>query len=117
LPFGLVITEGAALAIAIAVAACTVVRAAIAATKGTLAKAALRLALRLEAGDFRHRNAAADEVLDATHLVTLGVNGEGVGLAISAGTTRTANAVDVVFRLHRQVIVERVADSLDINAA
>jgi hypothetical protein len=56
-------------------------------------------------------------VFDATDFMTLAVDSQGKGCAIATGATGTANAVDVVFGLHRQIVVDGVADGLDVNAA
>src|SRR5690606_21848372 len=83
----------------------------------TLAEAALRLALRLQTFDFVHRYAAADEMLNTTDLMAFGMGGQGIGLTVAAGATRTADAMHVIFRLHGQVIVESMADALHVDAA
>src|SRR5690606_6138451 len=111
LPFRLV--PGAGLAFA----AGTARRRAPVSVAGTLAEATLRLALGFQTGDFVHGDAAPDEMLDASDLVAFGVRGEGVGLAVATSTAGTADAVNVVFSLHGQVVVEGVADALHVNAA
>ena len=56
-------------------------------------------------------------MLDAAHFMTLAVDSQSKGCAIATGTTRTTNTVYVVFGLHGQVVVDGVADGLDVNAA
>src|SRR5690606_26538905 len=73
-----------------------------------------RRALGLRAGDGFGRDGLADVVFSAAHLVALGVRGQRVGLAVAAGAARAADTVHVVFGLHGQVEVDRVADALHV---
>lgn len=56
-------------------------------------------------------------MFDAAHFMTLAVDSQRKGCAIATGATGAANTVDVIFGLHRQVVVDGVADGLHINAA
>ena len=56
-------------------------------------------------------------MFDATHFMTLAVDSQSKGCAIATGATGTTNAVYVVFGLHRQIVVDGVADGLNVNAA
>jgi hypothetical protein len=56
-------------------------------------------------------------MFDAAYFVTLAMDGQGKGCAIATGTTGTTNAVNVVLGLHRQVVVNGVADGLNVDAA
>ena len=49
--------------------------------------------------------------------MALAVDSQCEGCAIATGTTGAANAVHVVLWLHGQVVVDRMADGLDVNAA
>lgn len=49
--------------------------------------------------------------------MTLAVDSQGKGCTIATGTTCTTNAVYVVFGLHRQIVVDGVADGLYVNTA
>ena len=49
--------------------------------------------------------------------MALAMHSQGEGQTIASGTTGTADTVDVIFRLHRQVIVDRVADGGHVNTA
>jgi hypothetical protein len=57
--------------------------------------------LWLKTRDHAGRNGVADEMFDAADFMTLAVDGQGKGSAITTRTTGTTNAVYVVFRLHR----------------
>src|SRR5690606_28008223 len=46
------------------------------------------------------RNRLADEVLDATNLMALGVRGQCVGQPATPGSSGAANTVNIVFCLH-----------------
>src|SRR5690606_6036808 len=59
----------------------------------------------------------ADEVFDASHFVAFGMRGQGVGQSAASGAAGTANAVDVVFGLHGQVVVDGGAAALHVYAA
>jgi hypothetical protein len=58
----------------------------------------------------------ANEVLDTTHFMTLAVNSQGVSQAIAPCATSAADAVHVIFRLHWQIVINRVTNGLHINA-
>jgi hypothetical protein len=58
----------------------------------------------------------ANEVLDAAHFMTLAMHGQGVSQTIAPGTASTTDAVHVIFRLHWQVIINRVTNGLNVNA-
>src|SRR5690606_37006975 len=88
-----------------------------AATARPLVEAALRLALRFQTFDLVHRDAATDEMFDATDLVAFGMSGQSVRLTIAAGTASAADTVNIVFGLHGQVVVESVANALNVDAA
>src|SRR5690606_34445240 len=62
-------------------------------------------------------NRLADEMLDAANLVTLGMRGQSEGQTTVARAAGTTDTVCVVFGLHRQVVINGVADALHINAA
>ncbi len=59
----------------------------------------------------------AGQFLDRGDLVALGGGGEGDRGAGGAGAAGAADAVDVIVRLPRHVIVEHVADALDVQPA
>jgi hypothetical protein len=67
--------------------------------------------------DYARRNGVANEVFDPANFMTLAVDSQGKGCAIATGTTRPTNAVDVIFGLHGQVVVDGVADGLNVNTA
>jgi hypothetical protein len=56
-------------------------------------------------------------MFDAADFMTLAVDGQGKGCTIATGTTGTTNAVYIVFGLHRQIVIDRVADGLNVNTA
>jgi hypothetical protein len=56
-------------------------------------------------------------MFDATDFMTLAVDSQGKGCAIATGTTGTTDAVYVVLGLHGQVVVDGVADGLNVDAA
>src|SRR5690606_17201899 len=115
LPFRLAVALRAAVAVTFATR--TAVSTAITAACRTFAKVALRATLRFQAFDFTHRDTAPDEMLDTTHLVAFGMNSQRVRLTVAARAAGAADAVNVVFRLHGQVVAERVADALHVDAA
>ena len=49
--------------------------------------------------------------------MTLAMDGQRESLTVAASATGTANAVDVVFGLHRQIKIDDVADGLDVDTA
>jgi hypothetical protein len=55
-------------------------------------------------------------MFDAADFMTLAVDGQRKGCAIATSATGTTNTVHVVFGLHGQIVVDSVADRLDINA-
>ena len=57
----------------------------------------------------------ANEVLDTAYFMTLAMYGQGKGQTIPTRATSTANTVDIIFRLHRQIVVNCVADGLHID--
>jgi hypothetical protein len=59
----------------------------------------------------------ANEVLDPAHFMTLAMNGQGVSQAITPCTTGTADTMHIIFWLHRQIVINRVTNSLHINTA
>ena len=71
----------------------------------------------LKAGDHVGFDGVTNEVFDTTHFMTLTMDGQCESIAIATSTAGTANTVDVVFGLHRQIVVNRVADGLHVNTA
>src|SRR5688572_31606258 len=75
----------------------------------------LRLALaprpRLEPRDLHQAHRVAGEALDLAHEVAVGVAEEGHGDAGAPGTAGAADAVDVVLRLARGVVVHHQVDA------
>jgi hypothetical protein len=59
----------------------------------------------------------ANEVLDAAHFMTLAMNSQGIRQTIAPGTASTADTMHVVFRLHRQIVINGVTNGLHINTA
>jgi hypothetical protein len=58
-----------------------------------------------------------NEMLDTAHFMTFAMHGQGISQAIAPCTAGTANTVHVVFRLHRQIVVNRVANGLHVDTA
>src|SRR5690606_19195792 len=58
----------------------------------------------------------SDQLLDAFHIFTVGVSDEGERLARTAGAAGTADAVDIVLRVGRNIEVEDVAHVRNIEA-
>lgn len=56
-------------------------------------------------------------MFNAAYFMTLAVDSQGKGCAIATGTTGTTDAVYVVLGLHGQVVVDGVADGLNVDAA
>jgi hypothetical protein len=59
----------------------------------------------------------ANEVLDTAHFMTLAMHGQGVSQTIAPGTASTTDAVHVIFRLHWQVVINRVTNGLNVDTA
>jgi hypothetical protein len=59
----------------------------------------------------------ANKVLNTAHFMTLAMHGQGVSQTIAPSTTGTANTVHVIFRLHRQIVINSVANSLHVDTA
>ena len=59
----------------------------------------------------------ANEVLDTAHFMTLAMYGQGKGQTITPSTTGTTDAVNIIFGLHGQVVIDRVTNRLNIDAA
>ena len=83
----------------------------------TAAGGRTRRALRFQAFDGFGRQRLAGVRLDAADLVAFGVHGQREGQAVAAGAAGAADAVHIVFGLHRQVEVDGVADALHVDAA
>ena len=96
-----------------------------AATARTAARTAEATALIARHGDFREqflrhggdRNLASDVVLDVRQRLHVVFAAEADRVALGARPRRAADAMHVVFRVLRQVIVEDVADVRDVQAA
>jgi hypothetical protein len=58
-----------------------------------------------------------NEMLDTTYFMTLAMHGQGVSQTIATGTTSTADTVHVIFRLHRQIVINGVTDGLHVDTA
>ena len=58
-----------------------------------------------------------NEVFNSAHFMALTMDGQCVRHTITPGATGTTNTMDVVFRLHGQIVINGVADRLHINAA
>ena len=58
-----------------------------------------------------------NEMLDATYLMTLAMHSKGIRQAIATSTTGTADTVHIIFRLHRQIVINGVTNGLHINTA
>ena len=56
-------------------------------------------------------------MFDTTHFMTLTMDSQCESIAITTCTTGTADTMDVVFRLHGQIVVNRVADCLNVDTA
>jgi hypothetical protein len=59
----------------------------------------------------------ANKVLNTTHFMALAVHRKRVSQAITTCTARTADTMHVIFRLHRQIVINRVTNRLHINTA
>ena len=73
--------------------------------------------LRLEAADRRRRDRLGRELLDATDHPGVHPLGERHRQAVAAGAAGAADAVHVVLGLHRQAVVDDVADRRHVDAA
>jgi len=62
-------------------------------------------------------DALAGKALDAHEQPTIGVMREGQGEPLGAGSTGAADAVDVVCRNFRQVVVDHMADTGHVEPA
>src|SRR5690606_22012078 len=74
-------------------------------------------ALRLETFDDFDRNRLLDEALDALHVHAFCVVDQRDGDALAAGAAGTADAVHVVFREFRQIVVDDMRHARDVDAA
>src|SRR5260221_612629 len=72
---------------------------------------------RLEGMSLKHGNGATDHPLDIAEKITFRTIAEGNGLAVSSGTGRAANAVDVRLGFLGQVEINHQRDSLHVDAA
>src|SRR5690606_1437121 len=71
----------------------------------------------LESFDHIGWNRLADEVFDTANFVAFGMRGQGKGQATVACAPGTPDAMAVVFGLHRQIVIDGVADALHVDAA
>src|SRR3954465_2342749 len=67
-------------------------------------------------GTFSH-NATADETFEGTHRGEVIRGREADGVAHGMSTARPANAVDVVFGMHGEIVIYHVGDAVHIDAA
>ena len=63
------------------------------------------------------RDGLADGAFDVAQQAALFSGTEGDGRALGAGTRGAADAVDIGFRHMRQIVVDHVADAIDVDAA
>src|SRR5437899_20269 len=62
-------------------------------------------------------NGLADQLLDRFEILRLLAGDQHEGMALPAGSSRAADAVDIILRMDRRVIVEDMADFGNIEAA
>jgi hypothetical protein len=55
-------------------------------------------------------------MFNATNFVALAMHGQGEGRAITPCTSGTTSAVNIVFWLHGQVVVNDMTDALNVDA-
>lgn len=73
--------------------------------------------VRLEAGDHLGRDGVAEKPLDVAQQLTFIDADERNGDAIDARATGAADAMDVVGRDHRQLVVDDMRQRVDVEAA
>ncbi len=73
--------------------------------------------MRLQTSNGLHIDHLVRVALDRADFMAFAMQRQRERLTIPAGTARTADTVHVIFRLHRQVEVDDVADALHVDAA
>lgn len=73
--------------------------------------------MRFESGDHIRGNRVTDKMFDTTHFVSFAVDCQRERQAIATGTTCTTDAMNIILRLHRQIVVDRMADGGDVDTA
>src|SRR6185503_3171016 len=71
----------------------------------------------VQAFDLDTRNGTAEQLLNRGHILAVDRGGEREGMAFAACAAGAADAVHVVFGMHRHVEIEHVAEALDVQAA
>ena len=69
-----------------------------------------------EVGEFFSLNFAVDEILNGVGVFDFVGGEDGEGVSFFFGSAGSANAVDIIFRVFRDAVVDDVGDAGDVNA-